>query len=108
MAYHISTTLKVPLALQKMHAVANSQSLLKVGQNHLGLLAGTGEWAPGNLGVPFSVGKHLRVPSLKAIKKRFAKFQHRGRRLGALRVSRRANARLFKSGILSTVSYGME
>eukprot|EP00959_Pyramimonas_sp_CCMP1952_P014916 315694-Pyramimonas_sp.AAC.1 len=70
MAYHINTTLKVPLALQKMHAVANSQSLLKVVQNHLGFLAGTGEWAPGNLGFPFSVGKHLRVPILKAIKKK--------------------------------------
>eukprot|EP00959_Pyramimonas_sp_CCMP1952_P316461 6623669-Pyramimonas_sp.AAC.1 len=94
MANHINATLKVPLALQKMHAVANSQSLLKVVQDHLGFLAGTGGWTPGNLGVPFSVGRHLRVPILKAIKKkRFAKFQHRVRRLGALRVSRRAKAR---------------
>eukprot|EP00959_Pyramimonas_sp_CCMP1952_P208959 4370899-Pyramimonas_sp.AAC.1 len=69
-----------------MHAVANSQSLLNVVKHHLGFLAGIGEGAPGNLGVPFGVGKRLRVPILKAIKeKRLATFQHRVRRLGALR-----------------------
>eukprot|EP00959_Pyramimonas_sp_CCMP1952_P120256 2514591-Pyramimonas_sp.AAC.1 len=86
LAYHISQNLKVPIAEKKMYAAANSSGLLKDLKETLGPLSGKCTWAPGNLGVPFTTGRHRMVPMARAIKlKRVKKFFHRLAKLGTLK-----------------------
>eukprot|EP00959_Pyramimonas_sp_CCMP1952_P250512 5236057-Pyramimonas_sp.AAC.1 len=109
MADHIAAALNVPLAERKMCSVANSLELLAEVRKQLGFLGGTMTWPPGNLGIPFTAGKHNRVgPPWTIRMKRAKKFIHRNRRLGMLRISRGPTARLFKRGVLSVIPHGME
>eukprot|EP00959_Pyramimonas_sp_CCMP1952_P407272 8535598-Pyramimonas_sp.AAC.1 len=76
-----------------MNAAANSSGLLKDLTDSLGPLS----------------GRHRMVPMARAINlKRVKKFFHRLAKLGALRAPKKIKSRLFKAGVLSTVSYGME
>eukprot|EP00959_Pyramimonas_sp_CCMP1952_P199445 4171642-Pyramimonas_sp.AAC.1 len=92
-----------------MMVTGNSLRLVKDIREALGQLSGSRAYAPGNLGVALSAGKHQRTPLARAIrKKRFRISRARTKRLAFLKVSRRIRARLFKSGCFSAVSYGME
>eukprot|EP00959_Pyramimonas_sp_CCMP1952_P267750 5597947-Pyramimonas_sp.AAC.1 len=99
LAYHISTTLRVPLSERKMFAAANSRDLLIKVKSELGFLAGTTSWAPGNLGVAYTTGRHQKVCAARVIRrKRLVKFVHRHKRLGTMKLPRKVKARLFKAG----------
>eukprot|EP00959_Pyramimonas_sp_CCMP1952_P152761 3196071-Pyramimonas_sp.AAC.1 len=76
MAYYISSTLRVPLAEREMVVTGSSLRLVKDIREALGQLSGSRAYAPGNLGVAFSVGKHQHTPLARAIrKKRFRIFR---------------------------------
>eukprot|EP00959_Pyramimonas_sp_CCMP1952_P408356 8558261-Pyramimonas_sp.AAC.1 len=92
-----------------MVSSANSNALLKAILTKLGSLAGRGEWAVTNLGLAFTAGKHQGCRFARAVrKKRFRTFNFRISKLRGLKVSQGKKARLFKAGILPTISFGME
>eukprot|EP00959_Pyramimonas_sp_CCMP1952_P034717 727736-Pyramimonas_sp.AAC.1 len=81
-----------------MCAAASSSGLLKDLKESLGPLSGKCSWAPGNLGVPFTAGRHPMVPLARSTKlERVKTFSHRLPKLGALKVPKKIKSRLFKA-----------